>query len=279
MTKIAPTSFAAHLLALLLLSVSFFSCGLPNAQSLAKPAVNNGLFSDTTKVGFGTVAAEAGTQVNGYALYYKVYASASDYDSQNDDWHFDENNYTDGNELASGATVPKQRGFVRAGRINQNSLPASSFNYPFPGAGFSIVLDANANDSSDSNLRDQPILGLGPDPITDANKIEVARGYLDPLDLTSDDLRSFVDDWYLVGTSSDGDLRRPPGTQPSTNTSGSLISGLGGSNHPQLRIAFVTYAVGVEIATLTQLESKPIFLGYIEYDTIRWKDASARNHS
>ena len=262
----------------LVFSVLFMvsGCGLPSFSTLPKPIALE-TDSDTT-LGFRTPVVSAGIQLNGYSIYYKIYRDFTDLNpvnENNDEWYFDENNYDENvEELQPGNIVPIQRGFVRAGEYGSIELPANQYNVPHSNSGDEIIMDFNNNDSTQSNNRSQPIVGIGPDPGVDPNKVVLARGFIDPR-FTNKTLRRFVNDWFFSTSTEgfyDGDLRRPPGKQPGTKLSdftGTPI--ISGASHGQFIIAFVVYSVGFDVSSgqLSPIYSKPVYLGEIEYTDIQ----------
>ncbi|RKX99073.1 MAG: hypothetical protein DRZ90_00265, partial [Spirochaetes bacterium] len=183
---------------------------------MAKP-IDISTGSDTI-LGFTTPTPDPGTQINGYNIYYKIYTDFTDFTNENDELYFNEGHYDDTfNEMPPGNIIPRERGFIRAGEFGAVDLPGQ-YNIPHTNPADNILIDFNYSGTSDSNAREEPVAGIGPDPKLDPNAVILARGFKDPR-YTNLKLRRFVDDWFYslsVLDFHDGDLRRPPGTQPGT---------------------------------------------------------------
>ncbi len=249
-------------------------CGLPDFSTLVKPIVISNTGSATI-LGFTTPNPDPGTQINGYVIYYKIYTDFTDFSDKNDEWFFDENKYdNDIVEMPPGNIIPIERGFVRAGEFGDEDI-TNQFNIQHTNPGDNIIIDFNYSGVTDSNTREEPVAGIGPDPKMDPNAVILARGFIDPR-YTNIKLRRFVNDWFFSLSDSDfhdGDLRRPPGTQPGTGlgdfTGDPILKSV--TSHGQFLISFTTYSIGIDTLSSppTLVVSKPVYLGNVEFTSIQ----------
>jgi len=245
---------------LLLLALFFLTqCGLPEFAVVAKPSkLSNTDTLRATVIGFQTPSDDANIQ--GYALYYKVYASDSDYNGEKDESYFGDNIGSD-TELQPGSLLPKSRGFVLAGHLDATDLPESAYTIRHTDAGDNILIDFDPS-------RD-PIVRLGPLSASNPALHTLARGFVDYRSESSNQLRRFVDDWAFRGDFIDGDLRRPPARQPGSQAADYARNSQRLNIVNEIVIGFVVYSVGFSPATTGPLVSRPVHIGKIKYSGIQ----------
>jgi len=281
---------------------TILGCGLPQVVLLDKPKKLERVHaSDGTEQSLpSTVVAFAfpddDTNIIGYVIYYKVYYSGisdPDYINDNDKKHFDENSYIGpNNEMQPGSIIPNKRGFLKLGEFGKSELGEYYIAHNGSQKAVYIDFDPGGSGASDSNLREEPIIGYDY-PVTKNNKIKVlARGFIDPTDVRGstetypgDKLRSFVKDWeYDFGGDgyNDGDLRR--GYSLLEKQPGLTVEVIRSCGVPyfkvrtpvQLRIGFVVHSYGRIKGSLQPVTSKPVYLGDVVYSPVH--DAN-RNRS
>jgi len=265
--RAAGRSFLAALILLL-----FAQCGLPEFAVVAKPSkLTNSDTLKATVIGFQTPSND--TNITGYALYYKIYISDSEYNT--DESYFEDGHYVNSDtEFQPGSVVPKSRGFVLAGHLGATDLPESRYTIRHSAAGDDILINFNPNDSNtDSNARQEPVVVKGPLSANNPTLHTLARGFVDYRSASGNQLRRFVDDWYFQQDFTDGDLGRPPAKQP-----GSQAADYPGNFQRlaivnRIIIGFVVHSVGYNPATSSPLVSQPVSIGKIEYTEIRQNSA------
>jgi len=271
------------------LSLIALSCGLPQVVLLESPKKLSRVHASDNPPGNpelpATVIAfslpDDDTNIIGYSIYYKVYNGDSDPDYRGDEEYFDENYYIRTNsEMQPGSIIPNQFGFLKVGEFNESELKEYYIAQNGSQKAIYINFDPGGEGSTDSNRRENPIIGYDY-PVTEENKIKIlARGFIDPT--TKDNkLRSFVSDWEFDESDeddsnndyTDGDLRegrdllrkQPGRTIEIIESCGSPYSLSQGG---KLIIRFVVYSYGRIVGSLHPITSKPIIFGDIEYSPL-----------
>lgn len=271
-------------------------CGLPQVILLDKPKkLENVHPSDGTELPLpSTVIAFAfpddDTNIIGYVIYYKVYYGGTrdpDYINDTDKRFFDENTYVGPNaEMQPGSNIPNKRGFLKLGEFGKSELGEYYIAHNGSEQAVYIDFDPGGRGATDSDLREEPIIGYDY-PVTESNKVKVlARGFIDPTD--SDKLRSFVKDWeYDFGNKvdgyHDGDLRRGYsllGKQPGLTVE--VIRSCGvpyfeNRRPSELRIGFVVHSYGRTKGSLQPVTSKPVYFGDVVYSFVQDANRSRPN--
>ena len=259
-------------------------CGIPENRSLEKPIV-----LDSSKLGlYSSVLAfktpSDTTNILGYALFYKVYYSQSDFDNEQDkDKWFDEYSYiNDNDEMQPGSVIGNQRGFIPVGELGAETQSYPSYlieDPPMPSTTIYIDFDSIQHRLVISNDSPQPIVGFEY-PISTV-KYTLARGIIDPTAGSDDSFRLFVADWdYDDGQPDDNfydaDLRRrydiPASNIPATVTEyymgGDPFFEIADQEPTQFLIGFVAYSYGIDPSNFQILTSKPVFVGVVGYSPI-----------
>ncbi len=266
--------------------LSLIACGIPDIRSLSKPVkVNTEVLGlNSSVLAFRTPADT--TDIQGYALYYKIYYGQSDFIAEKDEslW-FDEGFYiNDNSEMQPGEVICNERGFIRVGELNADTSSYPAFlitSPPLPSTIVYIDFDSIQHRLGMSDDSPDPIVGFVY-PITTIQKTLV-RGIIDPTAGTDDSFRSFISDWDFDDGSPadnfhDADLRRrhnkPQSIAKPDETTDFYLSGEPHYNieenqiPTQWIIGFVVFSYGFDPSNFQQLYSKPEFIGAVGYSPI-----------
>jgi len=217
-----------------LLSFFLISCGLPTQIVLNTPAIVSDQ-SDYT-VGFRTLN---NSFVNGYVLYYKIYAQGAD-----DDLIISDKEDIEENLSLTGNTILVNHGFQPAYRYYEDQVVERDLLERYNGSNDTIVLDFTppqelrifSNETVLSDVNGEYILARVQDrPGEDKGK------------------KSFTDSYDSV----DEDLKV-------------LYERLGGESLSIAKIGFAVYAIGSDPSIgFTEIQSLPVFLGTVLYSSTR----------
>ncbi len=201
-------------------------CGLPSYSYLDEPSVID--YGSSNKVGFN---AADGSGVDGYIIYYKIYADG-DEDIDDDEDRFDASYYDD-DSIPDGTTVPESLSFEKMAWAGVSSYTTPVIGYD---GDDDVVLDFTSSINQDSG--NDPVLYIDGSSMSSSMGIP-GRGVKD-----SDSLyKRFVQDYDF----DDSDL-------DSTITGGSTI---------KIQIAFVAISYGLDASTLDSSMSVPVYLGTV----------------
>ncbi|PIE04591.1 MAG: hypothetical protein CSA76_03445, partial [Spirochaetales bacterium] len=254
----------------LFISCLLISCGLPEYKELPAPSRQDQ--PDPTSIGFQTPSNVS--SITGYVLYYKIYYNQTDFDTENDSSAFQESTYSaSGKSMPVGSTIPLQRGFARAGILNDSDL--RSFQIPDENiANRYVYIDfdrGQLNRASMDDTSEQPAVIFDTYPSGALLSQRLCRGVNDPTNTASDKLLSFVADWDWNDTSpddgyNDADLYRKKNLTASYSVHDIVESFKTGTAPPaswatgtsELIIGFAVYAQGFSPSPLTIIYSKPV---------------------
>lgn len=218
------------LLAFLLLV--FTSCGLPTQIVLDKPVVTSTGYD--YDVSFETLSSPF---VNGYVLYYKVYAQGADLELKNSDSKEIEENIS-----LTGETLLNNLGFYPMYRYLEDEFVVRDLLEEYSSNGVNIVLDF-ADQSSFRILANSVIIS--------DEKGELIPGRVQDKPEGPDQGKKSFTDNYL---STDDDLEQ-------------LYARLDGEPLTIAEIGIAVYAIGFDPSINTPISSLPVFLGTVQYNS------------
>jgi len=268
---------------MLLLSLS--SCGIPDISSLSKPLKVNTESLGLNKSVLAFKTPTDITNIQGYALFYKVYYDQTDFFDEKDEsqWFYEDYYINENDEMQPGSVIGDQQGFIRVGELgaDTDSYPSYLIQNPaLPSTTIFLDFDSDQHRAVISDDSPEPIVG-NQYPITTITNT-LSRGVIDPTAGSDDSFRSFVADWdYDDGSPSDNfhdaDLRRrhnkPQSVTTPVGTTNFFMAGepfleIAPQTPTQWIIGFVVYSYGIDPTKFQILYSKPIFIGAVGYSPI-----------
>lgn len=266
---------------LFLLLILLTGCGLPTTVSIDKPRKVSDDSLPGSVLAFRTPSDNS--LIQGYALYYKVYYSETDFNDEEDDSrYFEESTYLNDNaEMQPGPVIPRQRGYVRIGDAdgNQTTYPGFLVSDPVSASSLIYLVFDPGQDRGDffDDSSDPPVVSLSHPVLLPVNTI--TRGIIDPTS-ADNSLLSFVGDWDFDSGNSvdyyhDADLKRRYNLPDSFSVeviTNSMASGNAFfDDQPvssDLIIGIVAHSVGLDTSNLQVLYSKPEFIGSVRYTAL-----------
>lgn len=220
-------------------------CGLPQYETVAKPEVISQV-GNANELSFTT---PTDSKIIGYDFYYKIYDDTETALIATDAALFDSDNYDSdlGESIPTGNTLLSSNDFFSMTKSGYNFFIDPIFNYTTSG----IIIKI---DFSIQSVQPKLLVNL-----SSVAEMELRRGSKGS-DTSSNndsavDFLSFTDnDYDGVATDIDNDLV-------------DMLTRVPSASGPTIYISVCVYSVGLDLTTMSQLESEPVFLGTLAYDS------------